>query len=370
MEAPMTNHRTSPRGRRHGFTLLELVIAIALLMIVMLMVMQMFLSAQALYRLASERSEVYSQGRVALDTIESDLQRASTSNFANVIALSQAPEWGSKVVGATFPYDPTAYSKLYLKSPDENRPDNETSGKMLPVLSFNVDSADWTDSRGELQTGPAQISYYLKYRTEVTEADGYVRQPPGAYLVRYVIPIRMTSTTPTDRSKDMGGSQTEIASSVLAVRVWAYNNAVPAYLSQQQQEFELFPRVDRVPTPSAAMMRDTAPGNGDQFLTEEERRRRREQSVLRPVDVTTNETYSWGFTAGGNVDYISSRSSFPMAIAIEITFGNEQLDTIDVSPTLKNFSGTIRTMRRVISVPNTLTLASLSDKELERFFRR
>lgn len=361
----MSNHRSTSHTPRAGFTLLELVIAIALLMIVMLMVMQMFLSAQTLYRLASERSEVYSQGRVALDTIESDLQRASTSNFGNVIALSQCPEWGSPVAKANFPYDPLGYQELYQKTPDENRPDNETSGKMLPVLCFNVDAADWTDSKGELQSGPAQISYYLKYRSPVTDPDGFVRQPPGAYLVRYVIPIRMTSTTPQERGKDMGGSQTEVANSVLAVRVWAYNNAVPAYLSQEQREFELFPRVDRVPTPSAAMMRDTAPGNGDQFLTEEERRRRREQSVLRPVDVTTNQTYSWGFTAGGNVDYISSRGSFPMALAIEITFGNEQLDIID-----QRFSGTIRTMRRVISVPNTLPLASVTDKEIERFFRR
>ena len=360
------------RAGRVGFTLLELVIAIALLMIVLLMVMQMFLSAQTLYRIASERSEVYSQGRVALDIIESDLQRAATTNFANLIALTRAPEFGSKIPGAAFPYDANAYSKLYTVSPDEQRPDNDTTDKMLPILSFNVDSADWTDSRGELQRGPAQISYYLKKRGQVTDGDGAVREPVGAYLVRYVIPIRMTSTLPQDRTKDMGGSQTDIAASVIAVRVWAYNNAVPAYYTQERKEFELFPRVDNVPSKSAQMMLDSVGVDPTANMTEEEKKRRREQSVLRPVDLKANSTYSWGYTAGGHAAYVSSRGSFPLAIAIEIQFANENIDLVDTNTrgqASTDFRGTVRTMRRIISVPNTVAAAALSEKEIETFFK-
>lgn len=360
----MAQRPTRSRAGRKGFTLLELVIAIALLMIVLLMVMQMFLSAQTLYRIASERSEVYSQGRVALDIIESDLQRAATTNFANFMALSSSPEFGSKVPGANLPYDANAYSKLYTVSPDELRPDNETSDKMLPILSFNVDSADWTDSRGELQRGPAQISYYLKKRGPVTDGDGAVREPVGAYLVRYVIPIRMTSMLPQDRTKDMGGSQTDIAASVIAVRVWAYNNAVPAYYTQERKEFELFPRVDTVPTKSANMMLDSVGVNPEQNMTEEERQRRRQQTVLRPVDLKSGKTFSWGYTAGGHAGYVSSRGSFPLAIAIEIQFANENIDIVGT-----NFRGTVRTMRRIISIPNTVASAALSEKEIETFFK-
>ena len=76
--------------KQQGFTLLELLIAISLMMIVMLMIQQMFGRANDLYRLAAERADVYSQARVALDAIETDIQRINP-DYGDLILASHVP---------------------------------------------------------------------------------------------------------------------------------------------------------------------------------------------------------------------------------------------------------------------------------------
>lgn len=364
--------RTARTESQAGFTLIELIIAIALLMIVMLMVMQMFLSAQALYRIASERAEVFSQGRAALDVIEADLQRTTRDNFADFLALSSAPVYGSTNPAASDPLDPQHYHALYQdtkggESAADYRPDNQTSERILPFLTFNVSSESWYDAQGRIQSGPAQVSYYLKRKPDMPTQDGPMRTPQTAYLMKYVIPIRNVlpgAARQGQQQQDYGGSHIEVASSVRAVRVWAYNNAVPAYMSQRLQVYELFPRVDNAPTPSAAMMR-TAERRPDPNATPDPVKLQHQQNqVLTPIGERAGQTYSWGNTPGSHTENIRSRANFPLAIGIEITFANDGLDVVQ-----GEYYGTFRTMRRVITIPNTEAAGALEEKEIQDHFR-
>jgi prepilin-type N-terminal cleavage/methylation domain-containing protein len=63
------------RYARRGFTLLELMIAIALMLVVMLMLRSMFVNAQEIYIRAARRVDVFAQGRAVLDSIERDLMK-------------------------------------------------------------------------------------------------------------------------------------------------------------------------------------------------------------------------------------------------------------------------------------------------------
>ncbi len=362
------NRKHHTRRRRIGFTLIELIIAIALLMIVMLMIMQMFLSAQALYRIAAERSDAFSQARAAMDVIESDLQRLRVDFQSNLLALSIAPQPGHPE-GATDITDPAHYQRLYQSTANE-RPNNQMSSNILPFLSMYVDSASWYDRLGRFQTGPAQITYYLKKRPARSGIGGAREgeQPASSFLMRYVVPVRLTiAGAEIDPNKDLEGAHVEVASSVIAARVWAWNNAAPSYMIQTGQDYEVFPRMDETPTGSAGMMRDTRVAAGDEAAQKAQRaieeQRQKQGQAARPVAIRPGKTYSWGAEPGSVSQYIRSRGNFPLALAIELTIANEGMYEV-----LGEFNGTARTVRRVIALPNTQAVSALTEKEMQEHF--
>ncbi|MCK6439101.1 MAG: hypothetical protein L6Q71_02730, partial [Planctomycetes bacterium] len=132
----------------------------------------------------------------------------------------------------------------------------------------------------------------------------------------------------------------EIASSVLAARVYAMNNAAPAYMLQAGRPADLMVYLpEQNPSGSAGLLVDKGDYAGNAAggpLTS--------LMYARP---TRDRTYSFGAEAGGTHGHLLTRQYLPMAIAIELTFVNDQFD-IDGT----DYYGTVRTISRVISVPN------------------
>ena len=66
---------------RRAFTLLELLIAMALLSVMMMMLMQMVFQTQRLWRLNNATNRMFEQSRLVFDVVEHDLRSAYSSNI-------------------------------------------------------------------------------------------------------------------------------------------------------------------------------------------------------------------------------------------------------------------------------------------------
>ncbi len=334
-----------------GFTLLELMIAITLLLIVMLMIAEMFSSAQNIYRLSAERAEVYSQGRVFLDVLDADLQRIDTRG-SDLTLLGKAPK---NVLQAE------AYQKLYHDFKFLPLPENKTTLQIEPLLSFDTTTSWFDRNTNRYESGLAQVVYYLRKRPERELITGQRMPATGAYLMRRVIPRRYYPRKPDDPALELPPEE-EVASSVLDVRLYAYNNASPAYMAQRRKAVPLFAELDELPDSYADILRDpqlNAPQNNNPNAPQNQNF----GNVLLYASPTPGKTYSFGPVAGSIAENIASRASLPLAIGVEITFVNEDFE-IDED---QQFYGTVRTLRRIIALPNAQVTQSLSDKDLKRF---
>lgn len=203
------------RQYRRGFTLLELLISIALMLIVMMMLRTMFTSAQHMYVIASRRVEVFSQARVAMDLMEQDVLRMRQGGDEDSVQVRSL-----SLADLTDPV--TARENFYSALSDFDAPEDSQSPKMKEFLSF-IGSTTWYDKQtGRYETGDARIYYYLKARPASTEG----RNLDGAYLVRRILPVR-TSAEIVKAAKDGWRSardikvhEEEIATYVHSVRVY------------------------------------------------------------------------------------------------------------------------------------------------------
>lgn len=213
--------RTRIRLGSRGFTLLELMIAIALMLIVMLMLRTMFVTAQDMYVRASRRVEVYQQARAALDLIEQDFMRIrdSGADDTDVLGLrSLKPEDYANP-------DAARKARMYSEMGDWNTPSANESVKIRELVSF-TGTATWYDQeQKKYTTGDAIVLYYLRKRIPI---DG--QKVEGAYLVRRVLPVRsLAELARIGRGMaplhDIKPHEEEIANFVYSARVYCDDQA-------------------------------------------------------------------------------------------------------------------------------------------------
>ncbi|MCC6574090.1 MAG: prepilin-type N-terminal cleavage/methylation domain-containing protein [Planctomycetes bacterium] len=204
------------RRNIRGFTLLELMISIALMLIVMMMLRTMFSSAQSMYVIASRRVEVYSQARVAMDIIEQDVLRMRNGGSEDSLQLRSL-----SVDDLVDPEKPR--KEFYSELRDFDIVDENESVKMKEFLSF-IGNTTWYDKdTKQYESGDAKIFYYLKKRPPSTQD----RELDGAYLVRRILPIRTNAELVKfgkegwRNARDIKPFEEEIAAYVYSVRVLA-----------------------------------------------------------------------------------------------------------------------------------------------------
>lgn len=349
---------------RKGFTLIELLIAILLLMIVMLMISRMFTSAQQIYRTAAKRASVYSQGRIAMDVIETDLSRIDNNvGLRDLVMASQYVPQG---------FNEDDFRSTYVDLPFVAKPDSATTQSISPILAF-ITQTSWQLADGTFQNGKAQVIYYLRKRP-VMQAGEYNFEPATAYLMRRVVPVGSDldyAALLQENGDKQTGSQgftelpleEEVASSVLEVRIWAYNNGAAAYMAQTGERVRnLYGFLTTTqPTGITALLRDKSRGGQAQQNTSNSGNSSNGPQTVQLLDPQPEKTYSFGSTAGGqtignNAIYVEPRGNYPLAIGIELTIADDKAEILD-----GEVYGTVRTIRRVISLPGAQPTVSMPE---------
>lgn len=347
------------RRRVAGFTLLELMIAIALMLIVMLMLRTMFTSAQAMYLVTARRIETFQAGRVAMDYIEQDLLRAVTTTGEDNIQLRSLSL--DDLRDPRIPYD-RFYSNLSNYSVAE---DGETS-KIKEFLSFTGTSTWWDDAKKSYTTGDAVIVYYLRTRPEPPKGD----RPDGAYLVRRVIPVRTLAEivkysklgwprTGPNAARNIAPHDDEIASFVYSVRVFVDDKAAFSWGVQKGNTvFNVLPEAREDIVPHLWKPRETPPPQG---LPPQGAKKNDITLLLsKPVDAKCVQMGSnfLSRVRDPKRDFISTRAEYPSVVVVELTF-------IDKTFTRADEMGTFRTFTRAINCPYAPALRYLDQRDQE-----
>lgn len=188
--------RVSPRGSA-GFTLVELLVAMALMTVLTTMIATMLINAEKMYRSSMASARMTAEVRVALDVIGRDLARIETTTAyqplpighnapvpTNIqplgIALRSRPmvpqaQWNTPAETANY----VAFRTTPVATPDAAVDANA-------ILSFYAQAQYFVDDpQGpRIATTLSRIVYFLMARPD---AGGQPR--PGAFLIRRVEPF-------------------------------------------------------------------------------------------------------------------------------------------------------------------------------------
>ena len=339
-----------------GFTLLELMIAIALMLIVMLMLRTMFTSAQAMYIVTARRIDTFQAGRVSMDYIEQDLLRARTGGLEDNIQVRSLNE--DDLRNPALPHD-----KFYSNLTSFSSADDGETAKIKEFLSFSGTSTWWDNAQKKYVTGDALIVYYLRARPQ--GAADY--RQDGAYLVRRVIPIRTLAEIvkfnklgwPPSQARSLEPHDDEIASFVYSVRVFVDDKAAFQWGAMRSNSvINVLPeaRADTVPwlwKSKQGIAAAPVPG-GNKSAT----------GIVKTLQKTSDVScVQFGSEFESRVidpkrDFISTKAEYPSVIVIEMTF-------IDRTFNRGDESGTYRTFTRAIHCPYAPALRWLDKRDEE-----
>jgi prepilin-type N-terminal cleavage/methylation domain-containing protein len=345
------------RFGKRGFTLLELMIAIALMLIVMLMLRTMFVTAQDMYVRAARRVEVYQQARSALDLIEQDLMRLRDTGVDtnDVLALrSLRPET----------YDnPEAVRghRMYSQMNDWAGAEVNETLKIRDLIAF-TGTATWYDAdKKQYITGDATIVYYLRrrlpYQNEPTE---------GAYLVRRVLPVRsMAELSRIGRGEaplyDIKPSEEEIANFVYSARVFADDQAafqlgvrngafnydtMPECARDVKNSDWMWVKTALAGTPSGPPPR---PGQGPTLIL-----------PTPPAEDRVEFGGVWRTHTAPDRDFVSARWNMPAVVVIDLMMIDRSFERYDAN----GGSGTYRSFSRAIHMPSSEPMKRLDNRDL------
>lgn len=351
------------RRKLRGFTLLELMIAIALMLIVMLMLRTMFVTAQDMYVRASRRVEVYQQARSALDLIEQDMLRMRSTgvNDTDVLALrSLKPEDYSKP-------DAIRTSRMYSEMSDWNTPQPNESTKIREFLSF-AGTATWYDAdQKKYVTGDATVLYYLRRRIPI---EG--QNVEGSYLVRRILPLRsMAELARIGRGlaplNDIKPYEEEIANFVYSARVYTDDQAA-FQLGVRNGAFNY----DTMPECSTDVKnRDwlwvktaaAGPAPGGQPAPQGQG-----PTLILPQPPKEDRVEFggiWRTNTAPDRDFVSSRWNFPSAVVIDLMLIDRSFERFGAN----DGSGTYRSFSRAIQLPGSGPMARLDPRDIQLLTR-
>lgn len=346
---------------RRGFTLLELMIAIALMLIVMLMLRTMFVTAQEMYVRAARRVEVYSQARNALDYIEQDMMRmrAGTSEYEILGLRSLRPVSFSDHIGNRTPGYYSELSDWSGAQPNE-------SVKIQDLIAFGG-AATWYDPVVKRYiSGDATILYYLRRRIPIAG-----QAPEGAYLVRRVLPTyslaQLAALAQAGYKPDyeLRPTEEELVGFVYSARVYSEDQAAfqlgvmngrfsmdtmpEAHLDAPNTAWT-WVRVPATGQSQPAAPQPTAPQGGlIKFLPEPPREKRVEFGGL------------WRTNTAPDRDFVSARWQYPGAVVVELCIVDRNFERLNP----RQGEGTYRTFSRAIQLPASEPLYRLDDRDKE-----
>jgi prepilin-type N-terminal cleavage/methylation domain-containing protein len=350
----MQIHRVS-RNHEHGFTLLELMIAIALMLIVMLMLRTMFTSAQAMYLVTARRIECFQSGRVAMDYIEQDLLRAVTTTGEDNIQLRSLS--ADDLKDQNLPYN-----KFYSQLTNYNEAEDGETTKIKEFLSFQGTSTWWDSTKKAYTTGDAIVVYYLRTRPEPANGE----RQDGAYLVRRVIPVRtLAEITKSSKlgwdpkkTRTIAPHDDEIASFIYSVRVFVDDKAAFQWGVQRSNTiYNVLPECREDTANHLWKARETPPpppipgGNQKNGMT---------ILLTKPQDakcVQMGSTFA-SMVRNPKREFISTLAEYPSVVVIELTF-------IDKTFTRTDGAGSYRTFTRAIHCPYAPALRWLDQRDTE-----
>jgi prepilin-type N-terminal cleavage/methylation domain-containing protein len=329
------------RNIRKGFTLLELMIAISLMLIVMLMLNGMFRNAQEMYLRASKRVDVYSQARVALDSIEQDLLRMRISGSEDSVHMrslsAQSFNNPENVRGLN----------MYSSLDDWSQADDNQTQNIREFLSFTGTNTWYDRETQKYITGDAFVAYYLRKR--LPSEDGNVE---GGYLVRRIIPVRSDAeivriNMGKEKARAIYPSEDELASFVYATRVFVDDQA-----AFQRNARDLGFTYNTMPecamddpnakwlwkfTQPGALPPTTKPQPGN--------------FVARLQKTRDFDRVEFGGTYTTNTapdrDFVSAKWNYPAVIMVELTMIDRNLERYDAS----TGDGTYRSFSRAVHLP-------------------
>lgn len=347
------------RFANRGFTLLELMIAIALMLIVMLMLRTMFVTAQDMYVRASRRVEVYQQARSALDLIEQDMMRMRVSGDDDILGLrSLRPE--------DFQNPETIRThRMYSEMTDWNTPNADETLKIRDLISF-TGTATWYDAdQKKYITGDATILYYLRRRLPIDDVP-----TEGAYLVRRVLPVRSLAELARIGKGlapmyEIKPHEEEIANFVYSARVYADDQAAfQLGVRNGAFNYDTMPECSRDIKNSDWMWVKNAlagPAGGPQPLG-------KGPTLILPLPPKEDRVEFggiWRTHTAPDRDFVSSRWNYPSVVVVDLMMIDRSFERFDAN----GGSGTYRSFSRAVHLPVSGPMKRLDNRDIQLLTR-
>ncbi len=170
---------------RRGFTLVEILLSLAILSVVLLLLLSAFTGAARSRESLTARSREFRQIRIALDRIGTDLQGAFSSSVREDSSLTCKEDQLSGSPAATF-----VFTAFQLPEPGSGRPPaNVVKIKYFPrvgadgtTMELHREQSDLPFLENRIPLREARMALGLKgFRVELYDGAGWVKEwpPPG-----------------------------------------------------------------------------------------------------------------------------------------------------------------------------------------------
>lgn len=180
--------RTHAQARRGGFTLMELLVAIALMVFLMSIVVQIFITSTEVFNRAKAKTEIYQSARYALDRMGKEINNCLSMELGNQDFRVGAPR------GSNVPY-------WYGVKTSFSATDDDGMPVTAPYLVL-ITSTSWVDSSGKQVVGSAKVAYRVK-RNPVPDTVAAVTATMQRVLF---VPDATKGIASADRLKDSKGA--------------------------------------------------------------------------------------------------------------------------------------------------------------------
>ena len=183
---------------RHGFTLIEILLALAILSVILLLLLSAFTGAARSREALTARSREFRQIRIALDRIGTDLQGAFASSIRQDSALTCKEDQLSGNPAATF-----VFTAFQLPEPGSGRPPADVVKiKYFPQvgadgtsMELHREQSDLPFLENKIPLREAVLAVGLKgFRVELYDGSAWVKEWPPAGKAKTALPKKAAVT--------------------------------------------------------------------------------------------------------------------------------------------------------------------------------